>query len=132
MAVALQSSMVATSNQPRVVVLTPAQSAMVKAALSQHGGRETEKVEKPEPTKVSRGLDSSGQQSPGGSSLNDTTSGTRELGAQTLDDSVSKMINTAVKNFESSAGERSFSQVMMAELEANGIDSSQSFIDFYA
>jgi hypothetical protein len=42
------------------------------------------------------------------------------------------MINTAVKNFESSAGERSFSQVMMAELEANGIDSSQSFIDFYA
>ncbi|TCL08119.1 hypothetical protein BXY66_0152 [Shimia isoporae] len=135
MAVPLQSNMVMNGGVPRVVVLTPAQSVMVKAALSQYGGRETAKVEKPEPTKVSRGLDSQGEQAPGldpdyGASKGGTTQ--RELGSQTLDSSVRNMINNAVTAFNGGAGGKSFAQFMMAELKANGIDSTQSFIDYYA
>ncbi len=128
MAAALQSNMIMNAGTPRVVVLSATQSAMIKAALSQYGGRETEKVEKPEPAKVSRGLDSHGERAPGeyGSSGSQ-----KELGSQTLDSSVRKMIHSAVSVFQSASSNRSFAQVMMAELEANGVDSSQSFIDYY-
>jgi hypothetical protein len=41
------------------------------------------------------------------------------------------MITSAIAQFESGGG-GDFAQVMMAELEANGVDSTKSFIDFYA
>lgn len=128
MAVAMQSNMAATASVPRVVVLSATQSAMIKSALSQYGGRETEKVERPEPTKVSRGLDSQGQGAPGDYS---ESRAQQQTGSQTLDSSVRKMISNAVAMFQGGAGGRSFAQVMMAELEANGVDSSASFIDYY-
>ncbi|SFL37770.1 hypothetical protein [Shimia haliotis] len=129
MAVALQSNFISNAGTPRVVVLTAVQSAMVKAALSHYGGRETGKVEKPEPTKVSRGLDSQGERAPGGAAADRAAQ--RSVGSQTLDSSVQRMIGNAVSTFNNSAQGRSFAQVMMAELEANGVDSSQSFIDYY-
>lgn len=127
MAVTLQSNMIMNAGTPRVVVLTPVQSAMVKAALSQYGGREIEKPAKPEPAKVSRGLDSHGEKASG--EPNEYTQ--KETGSQTLDSSVRRMIGNAVSAFQGASAGRSFAQVMMAELEANGVDSSQSFIDYY-
>ncbi len=128
MAVALQSNMIMNAGTPRVVVLSATQSAMIKAALSQYGGHESEKVEKPEPTKVSRGLDSQGERAPG-----EHVGGSRskETGSQTLDSSVRRMIGSAISAYRSGSGGRSFAQIMMAELQANGVDGSQSSIDYY-
>ncbi|MGR3635874.1 MAG: hypothetical protein ACU0BK_08095 [Shimia sp.] len=132
MAVTLQPNMVSTTQQPRVVVLTPVQSAMVTAALTKYGSRDTGKVEQPAAKKAMHEVDAREEQALSNEVSGQAYGGSqRSLGAQTLDASVMTMITSAIAQFESGGG-GDFAQVMMAELEANGVDSTKSFIDFYA